>query len=111
MTDPLDEARDALDDFEEALAKLDAGCCDPGRSPRMRALADSLTASRRALENVTPEGETADGVTAILENMGARIGQLQVGCCTEKRMPLYARMLADLTTTQIAVARATGTNH
>ena len=108
---PIDAARHALDDFEEALVKLDAGCCDPGRSPRMRALAESLAASRRALEEVGDDPHSAQGVHALLEDMGGQIGRLQVGCCTEKRMPLYARMLEDLTDTQIAVSRRTGTGH
>ncbi|HSM02024.1 MAG TPA: hypothetical protein VK960_06255 [Acidimicrobiia bacterium] len=103
-------AREALDDFAEALAKLDAGCCDPGRSPRMRALADSLEASRRAIASVH---DPASAETAIqgLEDMGAQIGRLQVGCCTEKRLPLYARMLEDLTDAQLAISRDAGTAH
>lgn len=108
---PLDGAHRALDDFEAALAKLDAGCCDPGRSPRMQALAESLSASRRALDGIGDDPASADAVHAILEDMGGQIGRLQVGCCTEKRMPLYARMLTDLTDTQIAISRRTGTGH
>jgi len=113
VPDPSDlaPAHLALDDFEEALAKLDAGCCDPGRSPRMQALAESLAASRVALDQVGGAPGSADAAITVLEDMGAQIGQLQVGCCTEKRMPLYARMLRDLTDTQIAVSRAAGTNH
>lgn len=111
MTQALDDARRALDDFEEALAKLDAGCCDPGRSPRMLALAEALAVSRKALDEVGAEADSARGLNGVLEDMGAAIGRLQVGCCTEKRMPLYARMLDDLAVTQISVARATGTAH
>ena len=113
MSEPvtLEPARRSLDDFEQALAKLDAGCCDPGRSPRMKALAESLAASRLALDKVGGAPESADEVIAALEDMGAQIGRLQVGCCTEKRMPLYARMLEDLTDTQIAVSRAIGQGH
>jgi hypothetical protein len=113
MSDPvtLEPARRSLDDFEQALAKLDAGCCDPGRSPRMRALAEALGASRLALERVGGAPESADDAIAALEDMGAQIGRLQVGCCTEKRMPLYARMLVDLTDAQIAINRAAGQGH
>jgi hypothetical protein len=107
----LDDAKRALDDFEKALAKLDAGCCDPGRSPRMQALAESLAASRVALDQVGGAPGSAEAVIAAIEDMGAQIGRLQVGCCTEKRMPLYARMLEDLTDTQIAVSRAVGQGH
>ena len=109
--EPIAVARRALDDFEEALAKLDAGCCDPGRSPRMQALGASLAASHSALGAVDDDPASAEEVHSILEDMGGQIGRLQVGCCTEKRMPLYARMLEDLTDTQIAVSRAVGTGH
>lgn len=110
MTGDLDAARTALDDFEVALTRLDAGCCDPGRSPRMRALAESLAASRRALAAVD-DAASAEAMIGGLEDMGAQIGRLQVGCCTEKRLPLYARMLDDLTDAQLAVNRAVGTGH
>ena len=77
----------------------------------MAALAEALAVSRRELEQVGGAADTARGFNGVLEDMGAAIGRLQVGCCTEKRMPLYARMLDDLTAAQIAVARATGTAH
>jgi len=108
--DGLETAWHALDDFEKALARLDAGCCDPGRSPRMRELADSLAVSRQALAEIA-EPASAGALIAGLEDMGAQIGRLQVGCCTEKRLPLYARMLEDLTDAQLAVSRAVGMGH
>jgi hypothetical protein len=101
----------ALADFEAALAKLDAGCCDPGRSPRMKALAAALAAARREIEEIESNPEVAPAAIVTLEEMGGQIGRLQVGCCTEKRMPLYARMLEDLADAQLAISRAVGTAH
>ncbi|MDP2623023.1 MAG: hypothetical protein Q8Q29_04425 [Actinomycetota bacterium] len=109
--DSLTPAASALADFEAALAKLDAGCCDPGRSPRMKALAAALAEARRAVQGIASDPGAAPAAIARLEEMGAQIGRLQVGCCTEARMPLYARMLEDLTDTQLAISRAVGTAH
>jgi hypothetical protein len=109
VTDPL--AAEALADFEAALAKLDAGCCDPGRSPRMKALAAALVAVRGEISRVEADPALTPAAIVTLEEIGGQIGRLQVGCCTEKRMPLYARMLEDLTDAQLAINRAVGTGH
>jgi hypothetical protein len=109
VTDPV--AAEALADFEAALAKLDAGCCDPGRSPRMKALAAALVAIRGEISRVEADPALAPAAIVTLEEIGGQIGRLQVGCCTEKRMPLYARMLEDLTDAQLAINRAVGTGH
>jgi hypothetical protein len=47
----------------------------------------------------------------VLENAGAQIGHLQVGCCALDRMPLYAEMLVELTKAQRAVTKTQGLGH
>lgn len=77
----------------------------------MRALAVALDNARHSVGEVSSDTGGTPAVIATLEEMGAQIGRLQVGCCTEKRMPLYARMLEDLTDAQLALSRAAGTDH
>lgn len=77
----------------------------------MKALAKSLASSRDAVEGIGDDAAAASAAIAGLEGLGAAIGRLQVGCCTEKRMPLYARMLEDLTDAQLAISRAVGQGH
>ncbi len=67
------------------VARLHATCCEPGRSPRMERLTETLTALRLALADGGPVDETM----ATLADAGAQAGWLQVACCAEKRMPLY----------------------
>lgn len=70
----------------------------------MAALGDRLETVRAAVA-----GDPADrpaAVTATLEEAGGMIGALQVGCCAPDRLPLYARMLAGLTTVQLELGRA-----
>ncbi len=50
-------------------------------------------------------------VVGLLEETGARIGALQVGCCAPPRMPVYARLLDALTEIQLAVNAAAGSGH
>jgi hypothetical protein len=100
----------ALDDCDAALRKLDAGCCEPGRSPRMQALSEAL-ASIRAEVDLLDAHEAPDALLGLLENAGAQVGSLQVGCCTAQRLPLYARLLEGLTVVQLTVNRAAGRSH
>lgn len=111
MTTTAPIANGALADFEVALAKLDAGCCDPGRSPRMKALAAALATVREEIAQIASDPTKAPAAIVTLEEMGGQIGRLQIGCCTEKRIPLYARMLEDLMDAQLAISRAAGTAH
>lgn len=107
MTDDLAGAFTALDAADTALDKLDRLCCEPGRSPRMRQLADTLAAARSHVE-------TFDGGEALfeaLEDAGAQVGRLQVGCCAPKRLPLYADILESLTTVQLTANAALGRAH
>lgn len=101
----LSAAFTALDDSDAALTKLDKMCCDPGRSPSMKALDEALAAVRYGLDGLD------EHVIARLEDAGAQVGRLQVGCCAPKRLPLYARILENLTTIQLTVNAALGRGH
>ncbi|HSR44368.1 MAG TPA: hypothetical protein VLT15_03940 [Acidimicrobiia bacterium] len=104
----FDAAVKALDDCDAALGKLDKLCCEPGRSPSMKALARTLAAARAGLDD---PGADMDGTLAHLEDAGAQVGRLQVGCCTPVRLPLYATFLEGLTTAQLAINRSMGLGH
>ncbi len=106
MTTALDPAFDLLDDCDEAVAELEARCCEPGRSPKMAALADTLAAGRSRLAAMRDDPAAAPAVLAVLENAGAQIGRLQIGCCAPSRLPLYARLLENLMSVQLIVAGA-----
>ncbi len=106
----LARAATALAECERLVARLDAGCCDPGRSPQMQRLGSTLDEARAALGVVTDEPSAQELFTR-LEDMGGQLGRLQVSCCTPKRMPLYADLLVHLTDAQLAVNRALGTGH
>ncbi len=60
-------------------------------------------------------GSARDGdgssVIATLEDAGAQIGSLQVTCCAPSRLPLYARMLEDLTSAQRTVTSRLELDH
>lgn len=109
-TPDLQPAYAALDDGMAALTKLDKTCCVPGRSPRMAALSEAIGAARAALDTHTAGGD-AGAVTAALEAAGAQVGSLQIGCCAPSRLPLYSRILEDLTTVQLTIDRAQGHDH
>jgi len=110
-TGALRPAFDALDSCEAALAELDARCCEPGRSPSMKALAETLTVARRGLDQDAGNQAIADAVIAQLEDAGAQVGRLQVGCCAPGRLPLYADLLEGLTTAQLTINSAAGRGH
>lgn len=95
----------ALDDAVAALHELDARCCEPGRSPRMAALQATLDEVRELLPRVT-DAASGDAAISAVEQAGAMIGALQVGCCDAGRLPLYARMLEQLTDMQIGINRS-----
>ncbi len=107
-SDDEDQLRIALDGCDAAMVKLEQLCCEPGRSPRMAEIAAILAEAR---ELATDRADDATQVLATLERAGGLIGALQVGCCTEARMPLYAAVLDGLTTAQIAVSRSVGLGH
>ena len=102
----IEPAFDALDACSGALGVLDANCCDPGRSPRIAELAETLTEARIKVRAVTIAPETAGpAALAVLEEAGAQVGRLQVGCCAPDRMPLYAEILENLVEAQLALGR------
>ncbi len=110
LADPVAAAYAALDDCEAALTRLDELCCEPGRSPRMAAVAKTLATARAGMASGTAGTDAAGLVVAALEDAGGQVGRLQVGCCAPPRMPLYARLLDGLTRAQLAVTAA-GRDH
>lgn len=88
----------ALDTAQSTLDELDRRCCDVGRSPRLAAVAATLTELRQVADRPgEPDGETA---SELLEEAGAMVGALQVGCCAPNRLPLYASLLEQLNVLQ-----------
>lgn len=85
-------------------------CCEPDRSPRMKAIESRVSEARSRLEQGLTH-DVAGEVTAILKDIGSRLGSLQVECCTEVRMPLYAEALEKLTATQLSMSRELGVGH
>lgn len=107
----LATARSALTAATAALEALQARCCDPGRSPQMLAIEEAVDAVRRDLESALCNEEHADRLLTRLEDVGACIGRLQIGCCAPNRLPLYAEMLEKLTIVQLAVNRSLDRAH
>ena len=110
VDNPLRRAYKALDEADETLQKLEDGCCQPDRSPSMEALGRTLAQARTRLDHVGSDAAATGVVLAELEDAGAQIGRLQIGCCAPARMPLYASMLKGLTSVQLTVNRATRTS-
>lgn len=103
-TDLIQPAFDALDVCTRALGELDVMCCEPGRSPRMAELGATLDAARVELRTVAAAtGNGAAVAIGTLEDAGAQIGRLQVGCCAPSRLPLYNEILENLMKAQRAL--------
>src|SRR3989304_5780244 len=81
----------ALADSIAVVERLHATCCEPGRSPRMEQLKETLAMARATLNR-------GDDATAVLAAAGAQVGWLEVACCAEKRLPLYTEILTNLAT-------------
>lgn len=94
MDTPIDRtnAENAVADAAAVVQRLHATCCEPGRSPRMERLGETLTVLRRSLA----DGGSVDDTMSTLADAGAQVGWLQVACCSEKRMPLYAQIQQSL---------------
>ena len=88
----------ALDKAQSNLAELDRRCCDVGRSPRLAALATKLSEIRQAANR--PGGVEPATVSELLQEAGAMVRALQVGCCAPNRLPLYAQLLEQLNVLQ-----------
>ena len=76
----------------------------------MQAIEDALGDVGSHLSGWVTE-TTAHDVLAILTDVGSQIGRLQVECCTEARLPLYAEALEHLTRTQIGINSDLGRRH
>lgn len=74
----------------------------------MAALAETLGETRAGLDGL---GDDPGAVLTLLEDAGSQVGWLQVGCCAPGRLPLYARLLENLNSAQLALNRALGTGH
>lgn len=96
----------ALDQADEVVEQLHAGCCQPLRSPRMETLAATLESARSKLEGIDENNEGGAMAITILEDAGAQLGYLQVGCCAPGRTKLYAEALQSLTKAQRGIHRS-----
>jgi hypothetical protein len=103
------DALEALMEAERLVTRLEKMCCEPGRSPAMKRLAETLAGARLTIESSQSNLDLK--VLDALEDAGAQLGRLQVGCCAPARMPLYAGALDKLTEIQLSVNRDAGTAH
>lgn len=104
--DTIEPAFDALDTCVGAIGMLDMTCSDPERGEQLTALGETITETRMKLRVVTISSEsTGPAAREILEEAGAQVGRLQVGCCDLDRMHLYAEILENLTKARMALER------
>jgi hypothetical protein len=111
ITPDFEPVRAALSDCGVALVKLEKTCCIPDRSPCIEEIGETLRNAATTLNAAVDEPSTLGILVATLEDAGAQVGRLQVGCCAPNRMSLYARVLEGLTTAQLAVNHALGKGH
>ena len=107
----LTTAYESLDKCATALDRLRDSCCEPGRSPRMKQLEETLELTRSILFGAGDDFSAARTAIAEMGDAGAQLGWLQVGCCAPNRMPLYAEMLEELTKAQRTVTTAYQLGH
>ena len=77
----------------------------------MKRLGETLAEARRDIANVKADPGTVTTAIEHLEDAGAQVGRLQVGCCAPNRLPLYVDLLEGLTTAQLEVNRSLGQSH
>ena len=78
----------------------------------MEALEETIAAVRSAVDEVeNGDRDAVDTTIRHIEDAGAQIGWLQVGCCAPNRLPLYHTLLEGLTATQRSVKKAVGAGH
>ena len=100
-----------LDDAKRTLTKLEKLCCRPERSPAMQTIADDLAVADSLFASFAGDERGADEIVTRLEKAGARIGELQVGCCAPARMPLYGDLLTSLMALQRTANARVGRGH
>lgn len=106
--DSIIPALQALDDCEEALRDLDAACCDPGRSPRMQALGETLRHARTGIDALHDDAGAVQAATEHLEAARAQVRALQAECCEPNRLPMYRTILEGLAIARVAADPADG---
>lgn len=104
--DSLHPALEALDECEETLRDLDAACCDPGRSPRMQALGETLGRARHGIGVLGHDAGAAQAAEHHLEAAGDQVRALQAGCCEPHRLPMYRLLLEGIATARVAMDRS-----
>lgn len=72
----------------------------------MATLRTKLDGVRELLAEAPTDAVPGHAALSALEQAGAMIGALQVGCCAPDRLPLYTRMLDQLTEIQIGINRS-----
>lgn len=110
-TEDLQPVERLLEGCRSTLERLDALCCEPGRSPRMAALAVTIGRAEELVRTIPGDPTSASTTLAELEDAGGQIGALQVGCCAPNRLPLYAEILEGLTKAQQGISRSLGIGH
>ena len=110
MTHDLGAAYPHLDAADDAVRELHEDCCQPLHSPRMEALATTISTARDRLDAAT-DPESAEAVISVLEDAGGQLGFLQVACCTPARTRLYAETLENLSRVQRILTREFGLDH
>ena len=100
-----------LDDCDATIEELARLCCVPGRGKSLQSLGRRLNRLRATLAEVDDDPAAADTVVDRLEDIGADIGRLQIGCCAENRLPLYSDLLQGLTAVQLTMNEALGRGH
>ncbi len=101
-----DHASTELAECAKVVTRLHKMCCDPERSPRMAEIEASLSAIALDIDDGDPEA--LGRAIARLEEVGSRIGSLQVACCAPQRMPLYAEALRHLNVIRNELASEAG---
>lgn len=73
----------------------------------MKALGETLAMAKSGLADT----DAAEVTLTHLEDAGAQIGRLQVGCCAPARLPLYASFLEGLMEAQRSIKAELGEGH
>jgi hypothetical protein len=77
----------------------------------MKRLGKTLSDARADIASLNGDPDSATTSIEHLEDAGAQVGRLQVGCCAPNRLPLYVDLLEGLTTAQLEVNRSLGQGH